>query len=406
MIIIRLNRQEFEYDIQSLVKAFFPKTEMKTVVSEADDAEAGDFIVDVRYTDAAIHLSLEEIGKKSLISSDKVDFADRTGTKNKLKQKLYQMLCEWTGKELPWGSLTGIRPAKIAVSMLEAGKNDDEIRQYMQDTYYTSAEKIDLSLEIGKRELKILAPIDYKNGYSLYIGIPFCPTTCAYCSFTSYPLAKFKKITEPYLEALLQEIDFAAKAYSDRTLNTVYIGGGTPTTLEAEQLERLLKAVCSKFDLSHMLEFTVEAGRPDSITREKLEVLKANGVTRISINPQTMNQKTLDIIGRKHTVEQIKEAFSMAREIGFDNINMDLIVGLPGETPDNVRYTLEEIKKMAPDSLTVHSLALKRAARLNIMKKDFSDYHYENDVDLMKMTENYAREMGLVPYYLYRQKNM
>lgn len=407
MIILRLNRNEFEYDIQALVKAFYPRRDLKTVITEADDAEAEDLIVRVSYMDDRIHLSLEEVGKRSLIGcTQPVDYENRTDTKNKLKQELYRMLCKWTGRELPWGSLTGIRPTKIAVSMLEQGKSEEEIRQHMETTYFTSPQKTELAIEIGKRELKLLEQIDYTQGYSLYIGVPFCPTTCAYCSFTSYPVKLYETLTEPYVEALIEEMGYVSRACAEKKLTTVYIGGGTPTTLSPEQLDRLLRAVRSRFDFSHVLEFTVEAGRPDSITREKLEVLKNYGVTRISINPQSMNQKTLDIIGRKHTPEQIREAFSLARQMGFDNINMDIIVGLPDEGAQDVSHTLEEISKLKPDSLTVHSLAIKRAARLNTMKEVYADYRFENSQEIMEMTQSCARQMGLSPYYLYRQKNM
>ena len=199
----------------------------------------------------------------------------------------------------------------------------------------------------------------------MYIGIPFCPTTCAYCSFTSYPIAEWKNRTEEYLEALCKEISFVGESSKEKKLNTIYMGGGTPTTLEAEQLDRLLTHIEKTFSLAELKEFTVEAGRPDSITKKKLEVLKKHHITRISINPQTMQQKTLDSIGRKHTVEDVVNVFHMARELGFDNINMDLISGLSGETVSDMRDTLEKIKELHPDNLTVHSLAIKRASRLN-----------------------------------------
>lgn len=247
-----------------------------------------------------------------------------------------------------------------------------------------------MSLDIAERELELLSKIDYENGYSLYIGIPFCPTTCLYCSFTSSPLASWAKRVDDYLDALEREIDFVAVRFAHKHLNSIYIGGGTPTTLEPYQLDRLIKKIKCNFDLSNCVEFTVEAGRPDSITREKLEVLRRHGITRISINPQTMKQETLKIIGRHHTVEQTVESFRMARELGFDNINMDLIMGLPGETIDDVRATMEQIKELAPDNLTVHSLALKRAARLNMCREDYKDYEMVNTQEHMDLVAAYA----------------
>lgn len=211
---------------------------------------------------------------------------------------------------------------------------------------------------------------------------------------------------DKYLDALIKEIDYVSKAFSDRELNTVYIGGGTPTTLEPYQLDRLLGVIREKFDFTNIKEFTVEAGRPDSISADKLRVMMQYGVTRMSINPQTMNQKTLDIIGRRHTVKDITDAFALAREQGFNNINMDFIVGLPQENTEDIKYTLEETKRLNPDSITIHSLAIKRAARLNTMKEVYSRYSYNNSDEVMDMCAEYAYGMGMKPYYLYRQKNM
>ena len=200
-------------------------------------------------------------------------------------------------------------------------------------------------------------------------------------------------------------MDYVA-AKAGKHPSSVYVGGGTPTSLPEQELEKLMKKLTDTFDCGKALEFTVEAGRPDSITREKLQILKKYGVTRISINPQTMNQSTLDRIGRRHKVEEVKEQFLLARELGFDNINMDLIVGLPEEDAKDLKQTMEAVKALAPDSLTVHSLAVKRAARLNTMREDYKDYKIINTQEMIQMTAQYARDMGLEPYYLYRQKNM
>lgn len=209
-----------------------------------------------------------------------------------------------------------------------------------------------------------------------------------------------------YLEALFKELEYAAHQMKGKTLDTIYFGGGTPTALEAEELDAILTKIEETFDLSAVKEFTVEAGRPDSITEEKLRTLRAHGITRISINPQTMKQATLDLIGRRHTVEKVKEQFRLARELGFDNINMDLIIGLPEEDINDVRDTMEQIRELAPDSVTVHSLAIKRAARLNIFRERYAGLKIENTQEMIDLTASCARSMGLVPYYLYRQKNM
>ena len=336
----------------------------------------------------------------------KADLSDHSATKNVIKKLFYQMLVGRTGHELPWGSLTGIRPTKIALSRLEDGWKEDDIRRFMKETYMTSDEKINLSVEIAAREKRLMEPINYDSGYSLYVGIPFCPTTCLYCSFTSYPISKWKGRTGLYLEALFKELEYTAEKMKGRPLDTIYFGGGTPTSLPTEDIDAILCKLEQLFDTKNVLEFTVEAGRPDSITEEKLKVLASHGISRISINPQTMNQKTLDLIGRRHTVENVKEKFHMARALGFDNINMDLIMGLPGEDLDDVKHTLEEIEALKPDSLTVHSLAIKRAARLNMFKEEYADLKISNTPEMIALSEACARRMGMEPYYLYRQKNM
>ena len=276
----------------------------------------------------------------------------------------------------------------------------------MQEVYYTSPEKTRLAIDIAKRERHILRDIDYRDGYSLYVGIPFCPSICLYCSFSSYPYERYGHLAEAYLDALFRDIDATAEIFEGKPLDTIYIGGGTPTTLTADQMDRLLYKLERTFSYEHLKEFTVEAGRPDSITEEKLLVLKRHNITRISINPQSMQPKTLDLIGRRHTVEQTKEAFDLARRLGFDNINMDMILGLPQETAEDVRGTMEELKALAPDSVTIHSLAVKRAARLNLERQNYQAVSEEEMHRMMEVASGYASDMGLKPYYLYRQKNM
>ena len=407
MILAKLNKPEFEYDIHSLIKAFFPEENVSATAEDKKYDEEITRMFQICYGEKEISIAWDGMtsGKKGEVSFE-VDFSDRQATKNQLKQKLYQVLSDITGEKLPWGTLTGIRPTKIPMKLLEEGKSKAEIRSYMKDTYFASDEKIELSIDIAERELEILKKIDYENGYSLYIGIPFCPTTCLYCSFTSFPLVSWRTKVDSYLDALEHELDYVAVKFGKKHLNSIYIGGGTPTTLEPYQLDRLIRKIRCSFDLSDCLEFTVEAGRPDSITREKLETLKKWGITRISINPQTMKDETLKIIGRRHTVAQTVESFQMARELGFDDINMDLIMGLPEESLEDVKNTLDQVKVLKPDNLTVHSLALKRAARLNMFKEDYKDYKMVNTTEHMDLTAEYAKEMGLEPYYLYRQKSM
>ena len=484
MITVQLNEPNFEYDIHSLVKAFYPQHDVlvKAMPREAFpesvfhlvvNYDRKNHMIDFKFfehnqketqeeddaakekTVAQDHENRAMKEKMALDGSVQVDFEDRKKTKNELKQQLYYLLTVYAGKTLPWGTLTGIRPTKIPMELLEEGKSEDEIRSYMKETYLASDEKIELSLSVAKRELELLSRIDYENGYSLYVGIPFCPSTCLYCSFTSYPLTKWANRMDEYLDALEKEIAFTAEACKHKVLNSVYIGGGTPTTLSAEQMDRLLTMIGSYFGIAdeqgrmiyadeyvneidvidearnpmdgagtenaltdadnkmekarkqtQLLEFTVEAGRPDSITREKLEVIHRHNISRISINPQTMKEETLRLIGRQHTVQQTIDSFKLAREVGFDNINMDLIVGLPEETIADVRETMRQLEELDPDNITVHSLAIKRAARLRMQKEQYENLHIENTAQTIDLTAECCREMGLEPYYLYRQKNM
>lgn len=411
MIGILLQEPDFEQDIRELLMAFYPgETFVHEVVPEVSfcvelkgelsGEGTGENGLPLSRSLRVSHGTFEEIRPVEYVEGDRLE------TKNRIKRTLYDLLSLESGKKLPWGTLTGIRPTKIAMTKLDNGWSPDAIRAFMKDTYFTGEEKVELSIEIASRERELLSVIDYEHGYSLYIGIPFCPTTCLYCSFTSFPIGKWTGRTDRYLKALFRELEYTAGKMKGRTLDTIYFGGGTPTSLPACEIDEILSKVESLFDCSGVREFTVEAGRPDSITREKLEVLRNHGITRISINPQTMKQKTLDLIGRKHTVEEVKECFYLARELGFDNINMDLIIGLPDETMEDVEHTMKEIMALDPDSVTVHSLAIKRAARLNMFKEKYGDLKITNTQEMIDLTADYARRMGMEPYYLYRQKNM
>ena len=423
MIVVRLNTLKFEYDIHSLVKAFYPAEEVKVFEKGTKDFESTEGMPEcsIFFADDKITFSIRrkevntDENKQESFSEENDKYTnavvlekneDRASVKCKLKNLLYSVLSGYTGKVLPWGNLTGIRPTKIAYGLLEEGKTEDEVISYMEKVYDCSKEKAELSIDIANRERKLLSTLHYENGYSLYLGIPFCPTTCLYCSFTSYPIGLWKKRVDEYLTAMEKEMDYVSEIYKDKILDTVYIGGGTPTTLEPDELRRLLSYLKCKFDFTTVQEFTVEAGRADSITKEKLEVLKEFGVTRISVNPQTMKDETLKIIGRRHTVEQVKEAFKLAKEVGFPNINMDLILGLPGETKEDVAHTMEEVGKLKPDSLTVHSLAIKRASKLNQWIEEHGIETLKNTEETMEIASKAALEMGMKPYYLYRQKNM
>lgn len=378
---------DFYDDAVVLIKSFYPRTEVMQYQEQAEQTRtAQDIVIE------------PEVPEKDGRSKKELHEA--------FKCTLYTKLSAQLNKTLPWGYLTGVRPSKIAYTLLEKGADREQILEEFTKKHLVSEKKAQLALQVAQTEKSILEKMDYKNGYSLYIGIPFCPTTCLYCSFTSYSLAAYQSKVQPYLEALLKEMKYVSEAMRGRRLDTVYFGGGTPTTLSAGQLDMLLTELERQFDLSACRELTVEAGRPDSITYEKLCVLKAHHVDRISINPQTMNQQTLDLIGRRHTVEQIEEAFALAGKAGLDNINMDMILGLPGENKEMVQHTLEKIKALAPESLTVHSLAIKRAAALNIWREKYLDLQMDNSNEIVSMAADYAHQMGHQPYYMYRQKNM
>ena len=397
MISLLLEDMTFEQDIRELLMAFYP--EEKYI-----------------YTNEDVFLSLF-LSKKSIEYHIKIKSEDNVlkfssplretkfDTKNDLKRNIYINLLKLGNKELPWGTLTGIRPTKIVMEMLENDMSLEDIKKHLKEVYLVSDKRIKLCTDTAKNEFNILKKIDYKNGYSLYIGIPFCPTRCLYCSFTSYSIAQWKKDTDTYVEALCKELLAVSKMYEGKKLQTIYMGGGTPTSLEGYQLSKILNVVKKNFDLLNLLELTVEAGRPDSITREKLEALKDVGVDRISINPQTMQQKTLDLIGRHHTIEDIYESYKLARDVGFENINMDFIIGLNGETLEDVIDSFKKVRTFAPESVTIHSLALKRAARLNTEnKREIMD----NDLilSMINTATDTCADLGLEPYYLYRQKNM
>lgn len=412
-----INKEHYGYDIHSMMKAFYPDRNIRCVTADRmrDDGIGEDeLFAGVRQDEKGAAISVE--GKEYTWKFNGVYDSMSKLYKDGFHVFMYKALSEHTGKKLPWGNLIGIRPTKIAYSMLEEGRNDSEIIDFYKNKHFVSDKKANLGLEIAAREKEILERIahepngedihGYTKGYSLYIGIPFCPTTCLYCSFTSFPIAGYRKMVEDYIDCVIREMEFISKFYADKILDSVYIGGGTPTTLEPEQLDRLITNLKSLFDFGTVKEFTVEAGRADSITEEKLKVLYRHGVSRISVNPQTMKQETLDIIGRRASVEQTVEAYKLARSVGFDNINMDLILGLPGETAEDVKRTAERVVELAPDSLTVHSLAVKRASRLNQWIQENGISMLNNTDETMDIAAEAAERLGMKPYYLYRQKNM
>ena len=306
----------------------------------------------------------------------------------------------------PWGILTGIRPAKIATKLLDEGMSDDEVISYFINECGTTYEKASLALEAA-RALRPIRDDMYRDGVSIYIGIPFCPSRCLYCSFVTNGTKQAAALMPEYIEALKKEIKYTADiiSHNGTPVETVYIGGGTPTTLTPRLLEEMIDCLYDNCDLSKMKEFTVEAGRPDTITEEKLKVLKKYNVDRISINPQSMNDSTLKIIGRAHSADDIREAIKMARHCGFDNINMDVIAGLPGEDMEMFKYTLSEVEKLEPEDTTVHTMSIKRSSRLNEYLDEYDLAKGELVAEMVSYARKYLAERGKFPYYMYRQKN-
>ncbi len=329
--------------------------------------------------------------------------------KQALKKAVYDTLVAYTKRTMPWGILTGIRPTKIVHEILRTGISDEKLDGYLEKEYRASVSKRALMTTVAKKELAVLQK-NKPGEINVYIGIPFCPTRCVYCSFTAYSLEKSADQVEAYLAALFKEIEFVASVKKSSPIRSLYIGGGTPTSLNEDQLSRLLKHIKRHFNLSEIEEYTLEAGRPDTITKEKLWIMKEEGVGRISINPQSMNQKTLDAIGRKHRVEDIIRVFHEAREVGHTNINMDMILGLPGEDVEDVANTLKALSKLAPENITVHTLAIKRASRLKEKIREHEEEYVlkegEKIEKMLDLCETQMKALHLEPYYMYRQKNM
>lgn len=391
-VTIKLNDLKYRYDVYQMFNIYYPLNEIKF-------EEEGEYIVNI--FEGKADFKYENYYKEIIISEN---------IKDEVKKLVFSSLKDITGDYYPWGTLVGIRPSKIALKNLEEGYSEEKIIDIFQEKYLASEEKAKLCIEIAKKE-KIFVNRD-KRKIAIYVGMAFCPTRCLYCSFTANPIGSNKKNINPYLNALSYEISEMEKYINERNLNieSVYFGGGTPTSVNNKDFEFIMEKIYNNFILNrNVKEFTVECGRPDSITVEKLEIMKKYNTTRISINPQTMNDKTLKMIGRGHTSKEVIEVFKIARRLGFDDINMDIIIGLPGEGISEVNHTVKEVLKLKPDSLTVHGLSLKRASILHenfILKKGIQIKKQNELSEMYEASRNLAKDLGLEPYYMYRQKNM
>lgn len=401
MLIIQ-NGYECDYEMKLFYGLFFSAEEDICVFSNFE------------YKDKTINVYTEIIYGNDTYFDDYYYSFDTENKTQQLIKKVFtasctKSFCHAAKKikdiNIPWGVMCGIRPAKNVRSLMEEGYSDSEVVRILKEVYEVSDEKIELAKTVAENEKALLDEIG-ENSVSIYIGIPFCPTRCLYCSFVSTDIRVSGKYMNGFVEKLLLEIDKTAEIIEKMGayVENIYIGGGTPTTLEPHHLKSIFDRLKENFDFSKIKEFTLEAGRPDTITEAKLLEAKKGGVNRISINPQTMNNETLVKVGRKHTPDMVKNCFNMARKIGFDNINMDLIAGLPDETVDMFKYSIDEVINLDPENITVHSMAVKRAASLR-----FTDTELAKSKDMNEMlsyTQKRMAQTGRKPYYMYRQKNI
>lgn len=391
---IYLNDLKYRYEVYQLFNVYFSMSNIDFIEEDKSDYK-------VYVDDETLKFVYKDYNKEEKIVEEK---------KHSIRRFIFLCLRELTNDVYPWGILIGIRPSKIALKLLKEGNTEEEVIKIFKERYLAHEDKAKLCIDVAKAEERIVNKD--KNNIAVYIGMAFCPTRCVYCSFTANPIGVHKKMVMPYLEALIKEINGMSKYIKEKNLNveSVYFGGGTPTSVNDEEFEMVMKEIYYNFIKDgNVKEFTVECGRPDSIDENKLKTMKKYNVDRISINPQTMNDKTLKLIGRNHTSEDIIEKFNMARNLGFEDINMDLIIGLPGEGYEEFIHTKNEIIKLKPDSITIHGLALKRGSAMYesfVLKKGIEVTPQDEIIKMYEETKNLGDSLGLSPYYMYRQKNM
>ena len=395
-----VKNHNFHFELENLTRLFFPNEKI-TVIRDFSEPQPP-YI----YTEVSDKITISvNIGS---FNKSETALKKLTDDDNELvsAQLLYKLLCDFTGLTQPWGILTGVRPVKLLRRLAEESSEEQAVKKFEKD-FFVSNEKIALSRETEHNERKILE-LSKPESFSLYVGIPFCPSRCSYCSFVMASIERAEKLIEPYTKLLCEEIKRTAEIANKLglRLETVYFGGGTPTTLSAEQLDTVLGTVNNSFDMSTCREFTVEAGRPDTIDIAKLFALKENKVDRISINPQTVNDEVLKTIGRKHTAQQFFDAFELARKCGFDNINTDLIAGLPTDTTESFKNSLDSIVRLNAECITVHTLCMKRASRLTTEGVTLDLQQARDAREMLAYTQNILGQNEYIPYYMYRQSRM
>lgn len=395
-----VKNHNFHFELENLTRLFFPNEKI-TVIRDFSEPRPP-YI----YTEVSDKITISvNIGS---FNKSETAVKKLTDDDNELvsAQLLYKLLCDFTGLTQPWGILTGVRPVKLLRRLAEESSEEQAVKKFEKD-FFVSNEKIALSRETEHNERKILE-LSKPESFSLYVGIPFCPSRCSYCSFVMASIERAEKLIGPYTKLLCEEIKRTAEIANKLglRLETVYFGGGTPTTLSAEQLDTVLRTVNNSFDMSTCREFTVEAGRPDTIDIAKLFALKENKVDRISINPQTVNDEVLKTIGRKHTAQQFFDAFELARKCDFDNINTDLIAGLPTDTPESFKNSLDSIVRLNAECITVHTLCMKRASRLTTEGVTLDLQQARDAREMLAYTQNILGQNEYIPYYMYRQSRM
>lgn len=414
MVQVLLEGHDIRHELVELIRVFFPKEDVKYIQDQSEYLCQGILVIN----------SLHEVGKElytisklyvdnnlinqSIENINNVQVFGNSIDKNirvAIKKSLYDCLISVSENKIPWGILTGIRPVKIVHDLLDKNIGENDIIRVLTNEYKLFINKAKLLLDTAKMQRKYVYPLDI-NRYSLYVSIPFCPTRCLYCSFPALPIGKYESYIKEYTSKLIYEIEEISELMKGKKINTVYIGGGTPTAISPTELERIIWAIYDRFGYNNIKEFTVEAGRPDTITKEYLTMLNKNMINRISINPQTMNNETLKLIGRQHKSEDIVKTYYLAKEIGFDVINMDLIMGLPNENVSHIKNTLREIEKLNPENLTIHTLSVKRGSRFKDTIDQYALQTQETLDNMLNKTLEYTNSMGLDPYYLYRQKQI
>lgn len=395
-----VKNHNFHFELENLTRLFFPNEKI-TVIRDFSEPQPPYIYTEVS-DKITISVNIGSFNKSETAVKKLVDDDNELVS----AQLLYKLLCDFTGLTQPWGILTGVRPVKLLRRLAEESNEEQAVKKFEKD-FFVSNEKIALSRETEHNERKILE-LSKPESFSLYVGIPFCPSRCSYCSFVMASIERAEKLIEPYTKLLCEEIKRTAEIANKLglRLETVYFGGGTPTTLSAEQLDTVLRTVNKSFDMSTCREFTVEAGRPDTIDIAKLFALKENKVDRISINPQTVNDEVLKTIGRKHTAQQFFDAFELARKCGFDNINTDLIAGLPTDTPESFKNSLDSIVRLNAECITVHTLCMKRASRLTTEGVTLDLQQARDAREMLAYTQNILGQNEYIPYYMYRQSRM